>query len=71
MGNKNTLNAKLLMVGLDYTGKTTIIYNYMGQGNKKTVSTNGILNEQFKYKDINFSVTEVSGGDKIRLKKFN
>ena len=56
------------MVGLDEAGKSTIIHNLrMGKIPKTIQTTIGFNIENFEYKNINFTVWEVGGQDKIRV----
>jgi len=64
-GNKEM---RILMLGLDSAGKTTILYN-LKSGNTTTKSlqpTVGFNVEQIRYKNVKFSVWDVGGQDKIR-----
>ena len=56
---------RILMVGLDAAGKTTILYKLLGE-NVTTIPTIGFNVETVEYKNINFTVWDVGGQDKIR-----
>merc|ERR1712046_337060 len=57
---------RLLMVGLDAAGKTTILYKlHLGEV-VTTIPTIGFNVETVEYKNINFTVWDVGGQDKIR-----
>ena len=57
---------RILMVGLDAAGKTTIIYKLKLGENVTTIPTIGINVETVEYKNINFTVWDVGGQDKLR-----
>ena len=54
------------MLGLDTAGKTTILYKLKLGENVSTVPTIGFNVETVEYKNINFTVWDVGGQDKIR-----
>ncbi|XP_034470619.1 ADP-ribosylation factor 1 isoform X1 [Hippoglossus hippoglossus] len=73
MGNIFKLFAKfgqkemrILMVGLDAAGKTTILYKLKLGEVVTTIPTIGFNVETVEYKNINFTVWDVGGQDKIR-----
>lgn len=55
---------KILMLGLDASGKTTILYK-LKLGDVATVPTIGFNVEAVEYKNISFTVWDVGGQDKI------
>lgn len=57
---------RILMVGLDGAGKTTILYQLKLGEVVKTVPTVGFNVENVCYKNINFDVWDVGGQDKMR-----
>ena len=58
---------RILMVGLDAAGKTTILH-YLGKvGEVKTLPTIGFKVESLDYKNLNFIVFDLGGADKMRL----
>merc|ERR1712144_100979 len=57
---------RLLMVGLDAAGKTTILYKLKLGEVVTTIPTIGFNVETVEYKNINFTVWDVGGQDKIR-----
>merc|ERR1719149_605482 len=57
---------RILMVGLDAAGKTTILYKLKLGEVLTTVPTIGFNVETVEYKNINFTVWDVGGQDKIR-----
>merc|ERR1711934_432245 len=57
---------RILMVGLDAAGKTTILYKLKLGEVVTTIPTVGFNVEQVEYKNINFTVWDVGGQDKIR-----
>merc|ERR1712115_92880 len=57
---------RILMVGLDAAGKTTILYKLKLGEIVTTIPTIGFNVETVEYKNISFSVWDVGGQDKIR-----
>ena len=57
---------RVLMVGLDNAGKTTILYNLKLGEIRKTVPTIGFNVEQITYKKLNLTVWDIGGQDRIR-----
>merc|ERR1719316_1240502 len=57
---------RLLMVGLDAAGKTTILYKLKLGEVVTTIPTIGFNVETVEYKNIRFNVWDVGGQDKIR-----
>uniref|UniRef100_H2YPG6 Uncharacterized protein n=1 Tax=Ciona savignyi TaxID=51511 RepID=H2YPG6_CIOSA len=80
MGNQSSVDAKgnllkklfsnkevrVLMVGLDCAGKTTILYNLKMGKVVRTIPTIGFNVETVEYKNLSFSVWDIGGQDKIR-----
>lgn len=64
-GNKNA-EYRILMVGLDSAGKTTILYKLKLGDVVTTIPTIGFNVETVKYKNISFTVWDIGGQDKIR-----
>lgn len=62
-GNKEM---RILMVGLDAAGKTTILYKLKLGEVVTTIPTIGFNVETVEYKNISFTVWDVGGQDKIR-----
>src|SRR5215217_5497955 len=58
---------RVLMVGLDAAGKTTILYKLKLGEVVTTIPTIGFNVETVDYKNISFTVWDVGGQDKIRL----
>lgn len=58
---------RILMVGLDAAGKTTILYKIKLGEIVTTIPTIGFNVETVEYKNICFTVWDVGGQDKIRL----
>merc|ERR1711930_1758 len=56
----------ILMVGLDAAGKTTILYKLKIGEVVTTIPTIGFNVETVEYKNINFTVWDIGGQDKIR-----
>merc|ERR1712098_188414 len=57
---------RILMVGLDAAGKTTILYKLKLGEIVTTIPTIGFNVETVEYKNIGFTVWDVGGQDKIR-----
>ena len=60
-------DGRILMVGLDAAGKTTILYQIKIGEIVKTIPTIGFNVESIKYKGLNLTVWDVGGQDKIRI----
>merc|ERR1712146_278558 len=60
------MDMRILMVGLDAAGKTTILYKLKLGEIVTTIPTIGFNVETVEYKNINFTVWDVGGQDKIR-----
>ena len=58
---------RILMVGLDAAGKTTILHQLGKKGEVKTLPTIGFNVESLDYKNFNFIVFDLGGADKMRL----
>jgi len=67
---KNILNLKkdvrVVLLGLDGAGKTTLIYNLKMGEIVKTIPTIGFNVENLEYKNLKFTVWDVGGQYKIR-----
>jgi ADP-ribosylation factor protein 6 len=57
---------RILMLGLDAAGKTTILYKLKLNDNVNTIPTVGFNVESVTYKNVKFNVWDVGGQDKIR-----
>ena len=57
---------RILMVGLDAAGKTTILYKLKLGEVVTTIPTIGFNVETVEYKSISFTVWDVGGQDRIR-----
>merc|ERR1712053_21971 len=57
---------RILMVGLDAAGKTTILYKLKLGEIVTTIPTIGFNVETVEYRNISFTVWDVGGQDKIR-----
>lgn len=57
---------RILMVGLDSAGKTTILYRLKLGDIVSTIPTIGFNVETVKYKNVSFTVWDIGGQDKIR-----
>lgn len=57
---------RILMLGLDAAGKTTILYKLKLNQNVTTIPTVGFNVETVIYKNVKFNVWDVGGQDKIR-----
>lgn len=58
---------RILMVGLDAAGKTTILYHLKLEEPVTTIPTIGFNVESVEYKNISFTVWDIGGQDKIRV----
>ena len=56
----------ILMVGLDGAGKTTLLYKLKLSETVNTIPTIGFNVEVVNYKNVNFTVWDLGGQDKIR-----
>eukprot|EP00466_Bigelowiella_natans_P004210 jgi/Bigna1/35449/e_gw1.9.141.1 len=59
-------SVRILMVGLDAAGKTTVLYKLKLGEVVTTIPTIGFNVETVEYKNVNFTVWDVGGQDKIR-----
>ena len=57
---------RLLMLGLDAAGKTTVLYKLKLNECVQTIPTIGFNVENLKYKNLDLTVWDVGGQDKIR-----
>lgn len=57
---------RILMLGLDNSGKTSILYRLKLGKPKKTIPTIGFNVETLEYKNIAFTVWDVGGQEKLR-----
>ena len=60
-------DVRILMLGLDAAGKTTILYQLKMGETVKTIPTIGFNVESLDYKGLNFTVWDVGGQYKIRV----
>ena len=58
---------RILMLGLDAVGKTTILYQLKMGETVKTIPTLGFNVERIENKNFNFNIWDVGGQDKIRV----
>lgn len=58
--------ARILMVGLDASGKTTVLFKLKLGEHITTIPTIGFNVETVQYKNVNFTMWDVGGQDKIR-----
>jgi len=66
INNLGTRDARLLMVGLDAAGKTTILYKLKLGEVVNTIPTIGFNVESVQYKKLKFTVWDIGGQDKLR-----
>ena len=59
-------DARILMLGLDGAGKTTILFNLKLGEVVNTVPTIGFNMETVQYKNVEFSVWDVGGQERLR-----
>jgi len=60
-------DVRILMIGLDAAGKTSILYQMKMAELVKTIPTIGFNVEQLDYKGLRFTIWDVGGQDKIRI----
>merc|ERR1712061_516563 len=60
------MGMRILMVGLDAAGKTTILYKLKLGEVVTTIPTIGFNVETIEYKNMSFTVWDIGGQDKIR-----
>jgi small GTP-binding protein len=60
-------DVRILMLGLDAAGKTTILYKLKLGEVVSSVPTIGFNVETVEYKNINFTVWDIGGQNKLRL----
>ena len=60
-------DVRILMIGLDAAGKTSILYQMKMAELVKTIPTIGFNVEQLDYKGLRFTIWDVGGQDKIRM----
>ena len=58
---------RIIMLGLDAAGKTTILYKLKLGEVVSSVPTIGFNVETVEYKNINFTVWDIGGQNKLRL----
>ena len=63
----STKSARILVLGLDGAGKTTILYKLKLDEVVQSVPTIGFNVEHIDYKNLHFTLWDVGGQDKIRL----
>ena len=61
------INVRILMVGLDAAGKTSVLYQLKMSELVKTIPTIGFNVETLDYKGLTFTIWDVGGQDKIRM----
>eukprot|EP00927_Polykrikos_kofoidii_P018071 TRINITY_DN18300_c0_g1_i1.p1 TRINITY_DN18300_c0_g1~~TRINITY_DN18300_c0_g1_i1.p1 ORF type:complete len:206 (+),score=31.88 TRINITY_DN18300_c0_g1_i1:256-873(+) len=61
-----TQDMRIMMVGLDAAGKTTILYKFKLGDVIHTVPTVGFNVESIEYRNIKFTVWDIGGQDRIR-----
>ena len=66
LNNFGTKDARILMVGLDAAGKTSILYKLKLDENVHTIPTIGFNVEAVEYKRIRFTMWDLGGQHKIR-----
>ncbi len=66
LGLVATKEFRILMIGLDAAGKSTILYKLKLGEVVSTIPTIGFNVENVSYKNVNFTVWDIGGQDKIR-----
>lgn len=59
------IKAKILMLGLDGAGKTTVLYQMKLHENIHSVPTIGFNVEQVDYKGLKFTIWDIGGQSKL------
>lgn len=59
-------HTKILMIGLDGAGKTSILYKMKLNENIHAVPTIGFNLETVQYKNLHFNIWDIGGQDRIR-----
>lgn len=62
----SSMKARILMLGLDGAGKTTILYKMKINETLSTVPTIGFNVEEVKYKNLEFMIWDIGGQTKLR-----
>lgn len=62
----SNMKAKIVMIGLDGAGKTTVLYQMKLNQNVSSVPTIGFNVESIKYKNLEFTVWDIGGQTKFR-----
>ncbi|KAJ3073965.1 hypothetical protein HK102_005902 [Quaeritorhiza haematococci] len=62
----NHKSCRILLLGLDGAGKTTLLYKMKLGENVTTIPTIGFNVETVQYKNINFTIWDVGGQERIR-----
>jgi small GTP-binding protein len=62
----NVKDARIVLVGLDAAGKTTLLYKFKLNETLSTVPTVGFNCEEVQYKNVCFTMWDIGGQDKIR-----
>ena len=60
-------DVRILMLGLDNAGKTTVLYKLKVNETVSSIPTIGFNCESIEYKGLNFGMWDVGGQDKIRV----
>ncbi|GMT23423.1 hypothetical protein PFISCL1PPCAC_14720, partial [Pristionchus fissidentatus] len=63
---KKEESLRILMLGLDHAGSSTILYQFKLRKAIETVATNGYNVEQFRFKNVPFTIWDVGGPNKTR-----
>lgn len=66
LNSLSDLKAKILMLGLDNAGKTTILYQMKLNEAVASVPTVGFNVEEVNYKGLHFNVWDIGGQTKLR-----
>ena len=66
LSSLSEMKAKVLMLGLDGAGKTTILYKLKINQTVSSVPTIGFNVEELKYKNLNFTVWDIGGQTRLK-----
>ena len=66
LGGLSKMEARIVMVGLDAAGKTSILYKLKLGESVTTIPTIGFNVESVQYNSLDFTIWDIGGQDKIR-----
>ncbi len=66
IGSFADMKSKILMIGLDNAGKTTILYQMKLNEHVSSVPSFGFNVEEVNYRGLNFTIWDIGGQTKLR-----